>query len=121
MFFRWEEEAEKLADNARKRLEEERRKGEKEEIAGRREVERRLSEGQIERRLEERLRAAQVEREARQRELILLVGHFDNDVQRWHFLLLQARKEEQEAIEEGERRSRAKRQVPFFHSLLSPT
>ena len=118
MFFRWEEEAEKLADNARKRLEEERRKGEKEEIAGRREVERRLSEGQIERRLEERLRAAQVEREARQRELILLVGHFDN-VQQWHFLLIQARKEEQEAIEEGERRSRAKRQVPFFHSFLS--
>ena len=85
MFFRWEEEAEKLADNARKRLEEERRKGEKEEIAGRREVERRLSEGQIERRLEERLRAAQVEREARQRELILLVGHFGK-VQQWHFL-----------------------------------
>ena len=113
MFFRWEEEAEKLADNARKRLEEERRKGEKEEIAGRREVERRLSEGQIERRLEERLRAAQVEREARQRELILLVGHFGK-VQQWHFLLIQARKEEQEAIEEGERRSRAKRQVHSF-------
>jgi len=93
---RWEEEAERLAEEARKRLEEERRKGEEEEMAerGEGELERRLSEGQIERRLEERLREAQVEREARQRELIQ-----------------QARKEEQEAIEEGERRVRAKRQV----------
>ena len=53
-------------------MEEERRKGEEEEMAERREgeLESRLSEGQIERRLEQRLREAQVEREARQRELI---------------------------------------------------
>jgi len=93
---RWEEEAEKLAEDARHRLEVERRKSEEEEEggAGGLQKESRLSDDQIERRLEERLREAQVERETRQRELIQ-----------------QARKEEQEAIEEGERRSRAKRQV----------
>ena len=73
---RWEEEAEKLAEDARHRLEVERRKSEEEEEggAGGLQKESRLSDDQIERRLEERLREAQVERETRQRELIQQVG-----------------------------------------------
>ena len=71
---RWEEEAEKLAEDARHRLETERRKSEEEEEGGGLQRESRLSEDQIERRLEERLREAQVERETRQRELIQQVG-----------------------------------------------
>ena len=71
---RWEEEAEKLAEDARHRLEAERRKSEEEEEGGGLQREPRLSDDQIEKRLEERLREAQVERETRQRELIQQVG-----------------------------------------------
>ena len=74
---RWDEEAEKLAEDARHRLEAERRKSEEEEEGGGLQRESRLSDDQIEKRLEERLREAQVERETRQRELIQQVGlHF---------------------------------------------
>ena len=99
-------------------MDEEKRKGEEEEMAGRKEgeLERRLSEGQIERRLEERLREAQVEREARQRELIQQVTCCFNIIlcDGCNYLMVQARREEQEAIEEGERRVRAKRQVDLL-------
>ena len=71
---RWEEEAEKLAEDARHRLEAERRKSEEEEEDGGLQRDSRLSDDQIEKRLEERLREAQVERETRQRELIQQVG-----------------------------------------------
>ena len=74
---RWEEEAEKLAEDARYRLEAERRKSEEEEGGGL-QRESRLNDDQIERRLEERLREAQVERETRQRELIQQVFPFSS-------------------------------------------
>ena len=78
---RWEEEAEKLAEDARYRLEAERRKSEEEEGGGL-QRESRLNDDQIERRLEERLREAQVERETRQRELIQQVGlYFSSEQQ----------------------------------------